>query len=155
LAFTSLGFPAGEIAFPVILGALLPHYSAAAIWAFGVCAVTLALIPLVWFAAPDAKPLHISRAGTPARRVWLDSRLYWLMPSWIGAPVALNGLVVDQSGVGAEKNCGISWWIAGITACAAARAISSVLAGGWLSQRPVLPVLPWVFLPALAGTILI
>lgn len=161
-ALTSLGYPLGEAVFPALIVAILAATSVSVAWLGFSAAIFLIALPLIWWTGTSCRILH-KESGTPEKsreqhrttRVWLDRRIWWLVPHIFAVPYVITGILFYQSLISKETGWSPWLWASGLSLYALARALLSLVAGGWFSNRNALPWLAGSMLPLTLGVCLI
>ncbi|MEM6821965.1 MAG: MFS transporter [Verrucomicrobiota bacterium] len=160
-AITSLGFPIGEAAFPIILTTLLLQYSANQVWmGLGTMTLLCVLPVLVWSGRSydDLRPTKKESSITnpfASSKVWSDQRLWWLAPHIFSVPFCLTGFLFYQTYLLSETGWTIWHWATGLSAFAISRALFSLGTGSWLSQRKALPYIAVIKAPMALGALIL
>lgn len=165
VAITNLGHPAGEIALPLIVVALIAGVGWRSTW--GIVAVVLCLLvvpALIWLLSDDRSPAghtaQIVRSGLMGRQ-WRrgDAVRHWLLPALL--PVLLTpgfiGTVVffQQAHIADVKGWSLPEMAPGYTAFGLAT-VASAFTSGWLADRfGALRLLPLLVVPMGIGVALI
>jgi MFS family permease len=165
VAITNLGHPAGEIALPLIVVALIAGVGWRSTWGIVAAVLCLLVVPaLIWLLSDDRSPLghsaQIVRPGLMGKQ-WRrgDAVRHWLLPALL--PVLLTpgfiGTVVffQQAHIAGVKGWTLPEMAPGYTAFGLAT-VASAFTSGWLADRfGALRLLPLLVVPMGIGVALI
>lgn len=165
VAITNLGHPAGEIALPLIVVALMAGLGWRSTWLVVAVILCVLVVPtLIWLLSNDRSPAghsaQILRPGLMGRQ-WRrrDAVRHWLLPALL--PVLLTpgfiGTVIffQQAHIAEVKGWTLPQMAPGYTAFGIAT-VASAFTSGWLADRfGALRLLPLLLVPMGIGVALI
>lgn len=177
ISVASLGYPAGEAAFPILAVALLAAIGWRASWVVIAGVLALTLVPAVlWLllghddrhrahvearrdaevqereraASVDPAQRHVGRSWRP-REVLRDVRFYMLLPAVLSPAFIVTGVFFHQVQLITEKGWEKAWFAACFAGFAAAQLFSTLIVGELIDRFGSRIVFPFFLVPLAIG----
>lgn len=161
LSVSSLGYPLGEMLFPLIVVTLIGAFGWRLSWIVIALFTVLVILPLSAYLAGHGKLVSGSVVGTEApssvarRRLIFDWNFWALIPLNIYPPMVITALFLYQLPLGAENGWSPELMASAFVAFAIGRFVVSLLVGPLIDRWSAMNLFPFISLPMVGAFALI
>ena len=163
LSISSLGYPIGEAALPVLITGLLAVLHWRTTWALIALVITGILIPVLYYLAGRKSPSDVTTESSEAalsgssienyREIISDPRFFYFLPAVLSPPFWITGLFLYQVTVAEELGWTAALIASAFIAFAITRILFSLVTGPLVDRFSAKKLFPYYLLPMIAGLV--
>jgi len=163
LSISSLGYPIGEAALPVLITGLLAVLHWRTTWTLIALVITGILIPVLYYLAGRKSPVDAGMESSDAaltgssienyREIISDPKFFYFLPAVLSPPFWITGLFLYQVTVAEELGWTAALIASAFVAFAVTRILFSLITGPLVDRFTAKKLFPYYLMPMIAGLV--
>jgi len=163
LSISSLGYPIGEAALPVLITGLLAVLHWRTTWTLIALVITGILIPVLYYLAGRKSPVDAGMESSDAaltgssienyREIIRDPKFFYFLPAVLSPPFWITGLFLYQVTVAEELGWTAALIASAFVAFAVTRILFSLITGPLVDRFTAKKLFPYYLMPMIAGLV--